>query len=158
MRNRLVGSLVVAVAVLFLTSSLARADDNWLGTWKLNPAKSKFAPGTAPKSQTLAFEKKDGGVQLTTDTVDADGKAVHGGYVAAFDGKEVAFAGNPDADTTAPKRVDANHYVNTWKKDGKLTRSIKASVAPGGKVLTIVQTGKDAKGRAVQTTAVFDKQ
>ena len=158
MRNRLVGSLVVAVSVLFLTSSLAQADDNWLGTWKLNPAKSKVTPGPGPKSQTLTFEKKDGAFQLTTDTVDADGKALHGGYVAPFDGKEVAFAGNPDADTTAPKRVDANHYTNTWKKGGKVTRSIKATVAPGGKVLTIIQTGTDAKGRAYHSTAVFDKQ
>jgi hypothetical protein len=115
MKRLIVGSLA-ACATVFLAAAPALAGDVWVGTWKLNKEKSKFVPGPARQSQTLKFEPAEGGIKLSTDSVDADGKAVQGGYVAKFDGTEVAFAGNPEADTAAPKRVDANHYTNTWNE------------------------------------------
>jgi hypothetical protein len=42
------------ISALVATSVLA-ADSN-IGTWKMNPAKSKFSPGPAPKSQKLKIE------------------------------------------------------------------------------------------------------
>jgi len=143
---------------MLLASSTAVAADNWLGTWKLNLAKSKFSPGPAPKSLTLKFEASQDGIKLTSDGVDADGKPTHGSYTSKFDGKDVPWAGNPNADTASPKRIDANSYQNTWKKDGKVTVTAKAVVSADGKTLTVTQTGKNAKGEAVNTTAVYDRQ
>jgi len=145
-------------SVMLLASSTAVAADNWLGTWKLNLAKSKFSPGPAPKSLTLKFEASQDGIKLTSDGVDADGKPTHGSYTSKFDGKDVPWAGNPNADTASPKRIDANSYQNTWKKDGKVTVTAKAVVSADGKTLTVTQTGKNAKGEAVNTTAVYDRQ
>ena len=158
MRSSLfIGSLGV-FSVMLLASSTAVAADNWLGTWKLNLAKSKFSPGPAPKSLTLKFEASQDGIKLTSDGVDADGKPTHGSYTSKFDGKDVPWAGNPNADTASPKRIDANSYQNTWKKDGKVTVTAKAVVSADGKTLTVTQTGKNAKGEAVNTTAVYDRQ
>src|SRR5260221_7184543 len=105
--------------VNLITASLALAGENWVGTWKLNLAKSKYSPGPAPKSLTLKFEPSPDGIKLSQELVDAEGKATEGGYTAKFDGKEVPYAGNPDADTSSPKRIDANTYENVWKKAGK---------------------------------------
>ena len=149
----------LAIFALALASApSALAADGWIGTWKLNLAKSKFKPGPAPKSQTLKFEPTTDGIKLTTDSVGADGKATSGGYTAKFDGTETSFSGNPNADSAAPKRVDANHYVNTWKKDGKVTVTTDVTVSKDGKSLTVVQTGKTAKGEVMDTVEVFEKQ
>ncbi len=155
-KSLFVGSLAVCSVVLFSSSLLAA--DNWLGTWKLNVAKSKYVPGPAPKSQTLKFVASQDAITLTTDGVDAERKPTHGSYTTKFDGKDVPWEGNPDADMASPKRIDANSYENTWKKGGKVTVNAKVVVSKDGKTLTVSQTGKNAKGETVKTTSVFERQ
>jgi hypothetical protein len=158
MRKNLFKVSVAACCAIVLSASAALAGDNWLGSWKLDAAKSKYSPGPLPKSQTLKFEQTKDGIKLTTDGVGADGTVMHGGYVSKFDGKDVAWAGNPDADMASPKKVDDNSYENTWKKGGKATIVAKVAVSKDGKTLTVTQTGTNAKGQAVNNTAVYDKQ
>jgi hypothetical protein len=158
MRKNLVKVSLAACCAIVLSASAALAGDNWIGSWKLDVAKSKSSPGPAPKSQTLKFEQTKDGIQLTTDGVMPDGTVVHGGYVSKFDGKDVAWAGNPDADMASPKKIDDNSYENTWKKGGKATMSAKVVVSKDGKTLTVTQTGTNAKGQAVSNVAVYDKQ
>jgi hypothetical protein len=153
MRKNLLVVSLAACCVLVL-SSVAVAGENWLGTWKLNAAKSMGGP----KIQTLKFEATKDGIKLTTDGVDADGKATHGGYVSKFDGKDVPWEGNPDADMASPKKIDDNSYENTWKKGGKPSIVAKVMVSKDGKTLTVTQNGTDAKGAAVNITSVYDKQ
>ena len=156
-KSLFVGALVVSAAMVFSTSVLLAAD-NWVGTWKLNVEKSKFSPGPAPKSLTLKFEATKDGIKLTSDGVGADGKATHGTYTSKFDGKDVPWAGNPDADTAVAKKIDDNSYENVWKKGGKVTVTAKVVVSKDGKTLTVSQTGKNAKGEAVAITMVLEKQ
>ena len=145
-------------SVMLLSGSMALAADNWIGTWKMNVAKSKASPGPGPKSQTLKFTASPAGITLSSDGVTADGSVRKGSYTSKFDGKDVAWAGNPDADTAAPLKVDDNNYTNTWKKGGKVTINAKATVSADGKTLTVTQTGKNAKGEDVNSTAVYEKQ
>jgi hypothetical protein len=146
------------LAVALAWASTASAAQNWIGTWKLNVAQSKFSPGPGPKSQTIKFEKTADGIKVTSDGVNAEGKEMHGGFTSKWDGKDVPWTGNPNADMAAPKGIDDNSYENTWKKDGKATITSKAVVSADGKTLTITQTGKDAKGEDVNSTAVYDRQ
>jgi hypothetical protein len=156
-KNLLMVSLATCCAIVF-SSSVALAGDNWLGTWKLDVAKSKYNPGPAPKSLTLKFETTADGIKLTSDGVDSEGNATHGEYVSKFDGKDVPWEGNPDADTASAKKINDNSYENIWKKDGKTTISAKVVVSNKGKTLTVTQVGTDAKGRTVNNTAVYDRQ
>ena len=148
----------LAVAALAFAST-ALAADNWVGTWKLNVAQSKFSPAPGLQSQTITFEPAaDGAIKLIGDSVNAEGKAMHTEYTSKFDGKGVAWTGNPNADTATAKRIDANSYENVWSKDGKATISSKVKVSADGKTLTITQTGTDASGKAVNSVLVFDRQ
>jgi hypothetical protein len=156
-KSRLIVPLAVLCAIV-LSSSLALAAENWLGTWKVNPAKSKYSPGPAPKSLTLKWDKTADGIRLTSDGVDAEGKATHSTYTSKFDGKDVPWEGNPNADTSTAKKIDDNNFSNVWKKDGKATITSKAVVSNDGKTLTTIQTGTDSKGRAVNNTVVYDRQ
>jgi hypothetical protein len=148
----------LAIAAVLAGAGNAVAGDNWIGTWKLNPAKSTFSPGPGPRSQTITFAPSPDGIKLASDVVDAEGKASHTGYISKFDGKDVPWTGNPNADTASPRRIDANSYENVWKKDGKATINSKVTVSADGKTLTITQTGADASGKAVGSTLVFDRQ
>jgi hypothetical protein len=153
-KNLLVVSLAACCAIV-LSSSVALAGDNWLGTWKLDVAKSKYNPGPGPKSLTLKFEATADGIKLTSDGVNSEGKATHAVYVSKFDGKDVPWEGNPDADTASAKKIDDNSYENIWKKDGKTTITAKVVVSNKGKTLTVTQTGTDSKGRTVNNTVVY---
>jgi hypothetical protein len=156
-KSLLVGSLALC-SVMILSASMALAADNWIGTWKMNVAKSKYSPGQAPKSLTLKFEATPAGTTLTSDGVNAEGKATHGAYTSKWDGKDVPWEGNPDADMAAPKRINDNSYSNIWKKGGTAAMNAKVVVSADGKTLTVTQTGKNAKGEPVNTTAVYEKQ
>ena len=82
----------------------------------------------------------------------------HTAYVSKFDGKEVAYEGNPDADMAAAKKMDDNNYTNAWKKGGKATITSKVMVSADGKTMTITQTGTNGKGEAVNNVVVYTKQ
>ena len=158
MRRKLFIASLAACCALILSSSVATAAEKWLGTWKMDAAKSKFSPGPAPKSLTLKWESTPAGIKFTSDGVGADGKPSHTSYVSKFDGKDVAYEGNPEADTSSSMKVDDNSYTNTWKKAGKPTIMAKVVVAADGKSMTITQTGTNAKGEAVNNTIVYTKQ
>ena len=134
------------------------AGENWLGSWKMDAAKSKFSPGPAPKSLDLKWESTPAGTKFTSDGIGADGKSSHSGYVSKFDGKDVPYDGNPEADMAAPMKVDDNSYTNFWKKAGKATITSKVAVSADGKTMTITQTGTNAKGEVVNNSAVYAKQ
>jgi hypothetical protein len=152
----LVWSLLVGV-VTVIGGGTAFAGENWVGTWKLNTAKSQLGPN-AVRAQTLTFESSPAGIKLTSEGTDAEGKPMKGGYTSKFDGKDVPWTGNPMADMASPKKIDDNTYENAWKKGGKATVSAKVSVSADGKTLTVTQTGTDPQGKAVSSVAVYDKQ
>ena len=151
-------TLVIALTSVLAFAAVAFADNN-VGTWKLNLAKSSFSPGPAPKSQMLKIEAwGDDGLKYAADGVGPDGKPTHAEFQAKFDGKDVPFKGNPDADTLAYKRVDANTIQATTKMKGKTTITAKVVVSKDGKTRTLTQTGTDAQGRTVKNVLVYDRQ
>ena len=65
MRKNLLMVSLAACCAIVLSSAVGLAAENWLGTWKLDVAKSKYSPGPAPKSLTLKFEATADGIKLT---------------------------------------------------------------------------------------------
>lgn len=154
-RNTLASSLLVAVAVM--AGGTALAGENWVGTWKLNAAKSQLGAG-AVQAQTLTFEATAAGTKLTAVGVDGAGKPMKAGYTSMYDGKDVPWEGNPMAEMAAPKKIDENSYENAWKKGGKTMATAKVAVSNDGKTLTVTTDGTDAQGAKVHSVAVYDRQ
>ena len=155
MRNKpLVWSLLLVVATV-IGAGTALAGENWLGTWKLNAEKSQLG-ANAVRAQTLTFESTSAGIKLTSEGTDAEGKPMKGGYTSKFDGKDVAWTGNPSADVACPTRIDDNSYENVWKSGGKATMTAKVVVSDHNKILTITQTPADPQAKG--SVAVYDKQ
>jgi len=158
-RKSLGVSLALVLAAIIATTGVTAAADHWIGTWKLNLAKSKYnPPELAPRSQTVTREAVDGGMKLVSDGIDAQGKPTHNEYTAKYDNKDYPWTGQPNADTISLIRLDEEYYESTWKLKGEVTISAQTVVSRDGKTLTTNQFGKDAQGRTVGNMSVYDKQ
>ena len=69
-------AIVLTLVLCFVGVAVCLADDAFTGTWKLNEAKSKLAPG-APKNSTVVYEAAGDSVKVTIDGTDKDGKPTH---------------------------------------------------------------------------------
>ena len=133
------------------------ADDPMMGTWKLNEAKSKFAPGR-PKNHTVVYEATGDNVKITVDGNDKDGKATHNEWTGKFDGKDYAVTGDPTSDMRSYKKIGDRVMKITVKKDGKVTVTGRVVVSADGKS-RIVTTGEAGpEGKSPKNRAVYDKQ
>jgi len=162
MEKRVLRSIaVLAAAVAILVPAAAQAQDAWIGTWKLNLAKSKYEPANlAPKSQTIKQEAiAGGGFKSTVEVVDAQGKTLHQEFTSMFDGKPSEVKGAPDANTMRVyKRIDNRTYEYVQTVGGKPTTTVRTVVSADGKSRTVTTTGKNAQGQTVHNVAFFDRQ
>jgi hypothetical protein len=140
--------------VLCFVSTLSFAADPHMGTWKLNEAKSKLAPG-ANKNYTVAYEAAGDNTKVTVDGTDAKGNPIHNEWTGKFDGKDYPVTGDPSSDSRSYKKVNSRTLAMTMKKDRKVTQTAHIVVAPDGKSRTVTTT---SAGDKTTSTAVYDKQ
>ena len=152
-RTTLIALLISAVA----TTLCLAADDAFMGTWKLNEAKSKFSAG-AIKNTKVVYAQTGDEVTITVDGVDASGKAVHHVWTGKMDGKDYAAKGSDMHNTRAYTKVDAHTITYTVKKDGKDVGTGKVVLSADGKSRTVTETDKGDDGKELSVTAVYDKE
>ena len=156
-KRHAISYLVAAFVITLAASGSAAAADNWMGTWKLNTAKSSYSPGPAPTTMSITYTPEPGGWKVATEQTDAKGQTAKGGYAGKTDGKDYPWTGNPNADMVVLKRIDDNTFETTWKKGGAVLVTSRGVVSNGGKTLTITQTGKDVQGKEVRNTLVLER-
>jgi len=153
--------LASLVTLSLVASSVVLAQDSpFVGTWKLNPVKSKFT-GTQPlKSQTRTEVAQRDGFKVTYEGIAADGSRISYSYTTNLDGKDSPYSGREPngADTLAVTRVDAHTRTVVHKKAGKTLYTTRGVVSKDGKVLTITSKGMNAQGQPINVTRVWDKQ
>jgi hypothetical protein len=150
-------TIISTIALCLVAAALCFASDANTGTWKLNEAKSKFAPG-APKNHTVVYEAAGDSMKVTVDGTASDGTPTHNEWTGKFDGKDYPVTGDPSSDSRSYKKIDERTLELTVKKDGKVTTTGRIAVAADGKSRTVSTTATDAKGNKVKSTAVYDKQ
>src|SRR5450756_322703 len=135
--------LVVSTVALLTTSILiaqTKTTDPFVGTWKLNLAKSTFDPGPPPKSRTLKMEPAPNGLKHIRDEINAQGQSAHVETVFTFDGKEYPNPGNAQPPATiAATRINGSSYETVTRVNGKLTITERATASPDGKTRTSTQ-------------------
>ena len=131
--------------------------DQQSGTWKMDPAKSKYSPGPAPKSITLKIESDEDNIKLSADGIDASGNPTHVEFTAKYDGKDYPITGLPNGDTVAIARIDNNTTESTVKKDGQVVMTVRSVVSKDGKTRTNTYKGKDAQGQQINNVVVYHK-
>jgi hypothetical protein len=150
-------TILLAFGLSLFLAPVCFSQNLHMGTWKLNEAKSKFAPG-ASKNHTVVYETAGDQIKVTVDGTDGAGNALHNEWTGKFDGKEYPLVGDPTADSRSYRRIGARTLMLTGKKDGKVTVSGQIVVSANGKSRTVTTTATDAKGKRIRNIAVYDKQ
>ncbi len=150
-------TILLTLLLCFVGAAVCFAADAFIGTWKLNEAKSKIAVGSL-KNTTVVYEAAGDSVKVTTDGTDGDGKPSHSEWTGKFDGKDYPVTGDPSTDTRSYKTVNDHTLAFTNKKGDKITISGRGVVSADGKTRTVTITGTDSKGKKYTSTAVYDKQ
>ena len=154
--------LVCALVLSALAAGPLAAQDNpFVGTWKLNLAKSKYVGVPAPKDQTRTVTLNGKTATYSFTGTAADGSAVKYSFDTIYDGKDSAVtgAGLPGgADSIALTRVASHHVTAVLKKGGKEVSKVDSVVSKDGKVSTVTTKGTDADGKPLSVTSVYDKQ
>jgi hypothetical protein len=157
----------IKMFVVFVTSMLlvafalnvaAAPADQHSGIWKLNPDKSSYSPGPAPKSNTVTINSDADNIKLSSDGIDATGNPTHVEYTAKYDGKDYPITGVPNADTVALERPDASTIRSTMKKGDLVVMTVTSVISKDGKTRTSTFKGKNAAGVDVNNVVVYDKQ
>ena len=150
-------AIVLTLALCFVGVALGHADDAFMGTWKLNEAKSKFAPGSR-KNNTVVYKAAGDNVKVTADGTDSDGKPAHNEWTGKFDGKDYPVTGDPTGETRSYKMVNDRTLTLTDKKNGKTTVTGRIVVSADGKSRTVTVSRTDPTGKKFHRTAAYDKQ
>ena len=143
---------LVAAGLMMAGQTFAASANSELGTWKMDPAKSK----SNNKSVTNMIEAVGEGIKVTVEVGRMDGSVTKYYYVANFDGKFNPIIGlSASGDEVAATRIDANTVKYAFNRAGKAAGSQTVVVPADGKTRT--QTFMNATGQPGMIQ-VYDKQ
>ena len=150
--------LKISLLTMAVTMQLAAAD-HFLGTWKLDPAKSKYNPGPGPKSSTAVYSADGDWISVKTDSVTADGKTTTSSNRYKRDGMDHPWTNaNGTKMMISLKMTDDHHATATLKQDGKVVTTTKSTISKDGKTRTMSSSGTNADGKTFSNVAVFTRQ
>jgi len=133
-------SATSCLIVVLMAAGLAAAENPLAGTWKLNPAKSKFT------GDTMKFER--------TSSVKIEGSGAGLAYTFKIDGKEYS---GPVGELVAWKQVDDHTWETTYKLKGTLTNTDTSKLSSDGKTMTITSRGTKPNGESFEDTSVYTR-
>ena len=148
-----------------LALTLLAATDPFVGTWRLNKNKSKFAPG-APSFILAAIQIESTGAGLTSTASGADGKGISSDFTFScqLDGTPCKVTPSTTSmrtasavDTITLKRVDLNIMMATGTRNGKPVYSDRRVVSADGKTMTVVRDGTTPGGKKYESTIVLER-
>ena len=151
--------LLVLLSALGMAGALYAAD-SFSGTWKLNPTKSKYESGTAPKETTLTVQDVKGMTDVTVTGTDGSGKPIATHITHPTQGGPVKFleGGPTDGSTESVKQVNANTRHITVMQGGKTVSTEQITLSADGKTMRIVAKGTSPDGKPFTDVEVFERQ
>ena len=149
----LTGMTLLVLAVAALPQVGFAQSSSLIGRWRLNLDKSKFSPGPPPRSATLTYTQDGQNIRNNTQGIDAQGNTVSGVLMHIYDGQPHPSTGGQASDASAYTRIDANTFIFSRSKVGKLVSTGNGVISPDGKTLTVTTTGTNGN-----SVAVYEKQ
>jgi hypothetical protein len=136
--------------------------DALIGTWLMNPAKSKYA-GTAPKSLTRSFDfTRDGELLVSYVSVAQSGAKTIGHWAVSLDGKwSPEFTrewGAIPFMMISMKKIDDHTFDWSYGRWGRVLGVGGWKLSDDGKTLTQTVTTTNAQGQKTTNIVVYDKQ
>ena len=132
--------------------------DPLIGTWKENPAKSKYSPGPAPRSNTMHYEAAGDGFRDTVTGLDAQGRPTTSVFEMVYDGQFHPTKGVTGYDASAFTRVDDHTVIYVRTLRGRVVGTGIRVMSADGKTLTFTGNGITPTGQRYQNIVVMEKQ
>ena len=150
---------LVAGLLVFIVPQFALAQNQpFVGTWKVDVAKSRYEPGAAPKSEILRFEPVGERFKLSLDGVNQQGP-YHSEASGKFDGIDVPVVATPArqaAFTYAVSRIDERTWEIVIKVNGQRRLMVRNVVSEDGKTMRGVSTV--VNGGHINQVVLYEKQ
>jgi hypothetical protein len=154
---------VVGLGVLvFIAPQFAMAqNERFVGTWKVNVAKSRYQPAaSAPKSETLRFNAVGDRITLSLEGVNRQGP-YRSESTGKFDGVDVPVYGAPlpqAALTYAFSRIDDHTWEIVIKINGEPRILVHNVVSDDGQTMKGVWRATTNQGRSTFDEVLYEKQ
>lgn len=130
-----------------------------LGTWKMNPAKSKHNDqGALPRSLVIRYEAHAEGEMVTIWRVTQDGRSETDSFILRYDGRDYPHPRTQRFDLFSARKLRDGATEVLFKKDGKVVGRQVRRLSGRGKQLTIEHQLVLATGERVERLLVFEKQ
>ena len=152
-------ALALALTLIAVPNA-ASAADPFVGTYKLNPAKSSSSGGQVPPELTLTISEDSSNLLIKTSGMTKSGSAIEADVLVLpkAGGTIKAPAGEKDYDSTVVSRKDPNTIDMSAVQKGKEKTRVKLALSRDGKTLTRSFTSTNAKGQPVTGTSVLERE
>ena len=149
--------MLARIILIGLLALSAGTKGPWMGTWKLNAAKSTTAPDRYKRVITR-IEAWEDGLRVTYEMVGTRGGVNYLEWTGKFDGKDYPVEGADYIMTNAYTLLNENSYKIVVKVEGSVAATARIEVSADGKTLTTVTSEKNARGQTISTTAVYERK
>jgi hypothetical protein len=151
---------LVAGLLVFMVQFTVAQNQLFLGSWKVDVAKSRYQPGPGPKSETLRFEPVGEGFKISLDGVNQQGP-YHSEGTGKFDGIDVPVVATPARQarfTYAFSRIDDHTWDIVIKVNGERRILVHNVVSDDGKTMRGVSTAVTIQGQTTSQVVIYEKQ
>ncbi len=153
---------MLLLAVFGLVGSLWGADPS-VGTWRLNVAKSKFAPSAkvTPKEGTIVVrDLPSKEFEITFTRTMTDGSKTSQKMTWPQQGGSLQGQGGTLSEGTSGvvTMMAPGEWYTTILQKGKQAQVLHSAVSKDGKTMHLTYRSTDAQGKPSETTSVWEKQ
>jgi hypothetical protein len=152
MRKTVVSIIAVAAAIACTIALSAQTKTNpRFGKWKM-----KQDP---PATNIMTYEPwGDGGMKITVEATNAEGRKTMWTYNTMFDGKDMPVSGDTRTEFTAVRKIDDRTNEITNKRGGRVVQVVTNVLSADGNTINNSYQNYDEKGEKTNvTTAVYER-
>jgi len=143
---------------------LSAAGDPFVGTWKLDAYRSKFAIGE-PRFMfaTMKIESSGTGLKSTASAADGEGVASDFTFNCSLDGTPcnivaaIPMRGVSAVDAISLKRVDDHTIAATGFRNRKIVYEDQRVVSADGKTMSVTRKGMTPEGKKYESTLLLER-
>ena len=143
--------------IFFATLTSVWGADPFVGTWKLNPDKTKVIAGLAPKEGRFTVTLEGDHYVISEDDTFGDGTHVATHYMQPVNGGIIKYdQGGPPADVTeVVKKVNSTTREHTRTRGGRVIFTAEVVVR---KDITMHVKGVNARGGVFDRVEIWERQ
>jgi hypothetical protein len=146
----LIGAMAGLPGVVFATG------DPFVGTWVMDPQRSRYESGDVPRHMVIVMSATGRGIHYRSDTTLSDGNRVSSEYAAEYDGGLAMVVGN--AGVMAPvvlKLIDERTIECSYMKGNRVVATSRRIISENGSTMTISTVSQTKDGTTGTNVAVF---